>query len=67
MKSLIGKNFSTSTGEKFQILNRRKSRTFPFFETFYIYDILWKDTVISIKCKDLTNLINGKPVFLIFD
>lgn len=67
MKSLVGKTLSTVQGEEVKILQRRKSRTFPFFETFYLYDILWRNTRLSIRCKEIDNLINGKSVTFVFD
>lgn len=57
----------TKQGEVLTILKKRKSRTSPFFEIFYLYDILWKDQIISIRCNELYNLINGKTVTLVFD
>ena len=67
MKSLVGQTLTTVNGEKVTILNCRKSRTFPFFATFYLYDILWRNQALSIRCKELDNLIKGKSVTVIFD
>lgn len=67
MKSLVGKTLLTNTGEEVKILERRKSRTYPFFQTFYLYDILWRGKYYSIRCKEIENLINGEDVFFVYD
>lgn len=67
MKSLVGQTLTTVNGEEVTVLNRRKSRTFPFFPTFYLYDILWRSQTLSIRCKELDNLVNGKSVTFVFD
>lgn len=67
MKSLVGKTLTTSQGYSVTILWKRKSWTFPFFETFYLYDILWGKNMFSIRCNEIDNLINGKCVTFVFD
>lgn len=67
MKSIIGQTLTTVNGEEVSILSHRKSRTFPFFSTFYLYDILWRGQTLSIRCKELDNLVNGKSVTFVFD
>jgi hypothetical protein len=67
MKSLVGKKLLTIKGEEVTVLKRRKSRTFPFFKTFYLYDILWRGLTLSIRCKEINNLVNGESVNFIFD
>ena len=67
MKSLVGETLFTVQGEAVTILRRRKSRTFPFFQTFYLYDILWRGKTLSIRCHEIDSLVNGKSVTLVFD
>ncbi len=67
MKSLVGKTLFTVQDEAITILRRRKSRTFPFFETFYLYDISWREQTLSLRCNELDNLIHGKSVTFVFD
>lgn len=66
-KSLVGKTLLTKYGEEVIVLRRRKSRTFPFFPTFYLYDVSYRAAVVSIRCKEIDNLINGNPITIVFD
>ncbi len=64
---LVGKTFITSKGETVVILQKRKSRTFLFFEEFDVYDILLNGNRFSIKCGEINNLLQGKATNFIFD